>query len=132
VPLGSRLPIWAVLYLLLLLGITIWSFVEDRRQGKRTALLILDVTAMLVLGGLFAAYFHPPLGATLGRSAAPLFAAAVAYLAIGAHRDIARLQSDPELSPRQNLVAEHLGILLGVLFISPAIAFAALAVKEAW
>jgi hypothetical protein len=126
------LPVWAVVYLVLLLGITIWSVVEDRRQGKHTALLILDVAATLVLGALFAAYFHPPVGAAIGRAAAPVFVAAVAYVAIGAHRDIDRLQSDPELSPRQNLLAEHLGILLGVLFISPAIAFGALAVRAAW
>ena len=125
-------PAWAVAYLVLLLGVTVWSVVEDRRRGKGVALLALETTATLVLATMFVAYFHPPLSAALGRAGVPLFAVAFMNLALGAHRDIDRLRPDPSLSERQNLVAEHVGIAAGVLLVSPAVAFGALAALRAW
>ena len=121
------MPTWAVAYLLLLLGATVASVAEDRRKGRPAWRLLLDVAATLVLGALFVAYYRPGITEALGRAAVPLLLSAVLVLTIGAHADIQRHEPDPELSARQNLVAEHIGILLGVLLISPAIAFATLA-----
>ena len=126
------MPIWAVAYLTLLFGITVWSVITDRRDGIPIWRLALDIAAMLSLGGLFAAYYRPSLIAAVGRGAALLLLAALVVLAVGAHLEIQRIEPDPELSPRQNLVAEHLGIVLGVVFISPAIAFGTLAAARAW
>lgn len=126
------MPAWAIGYLALLLVLTVLSVVADRRQGKHVAMILVDVLATLVVCAAFAAYFHSPLPAAIGKPAAVLFVAAFVCLSFGAHRDIQQLRMDPELSERQNLVAEHIGILLGVLVISPAIAFGALAVLRAW
>jgi uncharacterized membrane protein YfcA len=119
-------------YLLVLLGATAASVAEDRRKGRPTWRLLLDVAATLVLAALFVAYYRPGITDALGRAAVPLLLAAVLVLTIGAHADIQRHEPDPELSARQNLVAEHIGILLGVLLISPAIAFATLAAARTW
>jgi uncharacterized membrane protein YfcA len=125
-------PTWAVAYLLVLLGATAAAVAQDRRKGMPAWRLVLDVAATVVLGVLFAAYYRPEITDALGRTAAPLLLAAVLVLTIGAHADIQRHEPDPDLSARQNLVAEHLGILLGVLLISPAIAFATLAAARTW
>jgi uncharacterized membrane protein YfcA len=125
-------PTWAVAYLLVLFGATAASVAQDRRKGMPAWRLVLDVAATLMLGVLFVAYYRPEITDALGRAAAPLLLAAVLVLTIGAHADIQRHEPDPDLSARQNLVAEHIGILLGVLLISPAIAFATLAAARTW
>ena len=126
------MPTWAVAYLILLLGATAASLVEDRRRGMPAWRLLLDVAATSVLAVLFVAYYRPGITDALGRAAVPLLLAAVVVLTIGAHLDIQRHEPDPELSPRQNLVAEHIGILLSVLLMSPAIAFGTLAAARVW
>ena len=126
------MPTWAVAYLVLLFIAAGASVAEDRRKGRSAWRLALDVAAMLVLGALFVAYYQPTITDAVGRAALPLLLAAVLVLTIGAHADIQRHEPDPELSARQNLVAEHIGILLGVLLISPAIAFATMAAARAW
>jgi uncharacterized membrane protein YfcA len=125
-------PTWGVVYLLVLFGATAASVAQDRRKGMPAWRLVLDVAATVVLGVLFVAYYRPEITDALGRAAAPLLLAAVLVLTIGAHADTQRHEPDPDLSARQNLVAEHVGILLGVLLISPAIAFATLAAARAW
>jgi hypothetical protein len=125
-------PTWAVVYLLVLFGATAASVAQDRRKGMPAWRLVLDVAATVVLGVLFVAYYRPEITDALGRAAAPLLLGAVLVLTIGAHADIQRHEPDPELSARQNLVAEHVGILLGVLLISPAIAFATMAAARTW
>jgi hypothetical protein len=39
---------------------------------------------------------------------------------------------DPDLSPRANFVAEHIGIAIGVLLFSPLLAFAGMAAYRLW
>ncbi|HYD55175.1 MAG TPA: hypothetical protein VEA99_21240 [Gemmatimonadaceae bacterium] len=126
------MPIWATVYLMLLVVVTAGSVVVDLRRGERAAPLGLDVVAMGVLAVLFAAHFAPGLLQGLGRAALPLFVIAFVWVSARAHRDIDRMERDPELSARANLIAQHVGIALGVLFLSPALAFGALAALQAW
>ena len=126
------MPIWATLYLLLIAGFAIWSVVDDVRQGDSRLRIGADVIAISILVFLFAAYFTPALADPLGRVAAPLFLGAFLWTGIAAQREIAEENDDPDLSPRANLVAEHLGIAIGVLLFSPLLAFAGMAAYRLW
>jgi hypothetical protein len=68
----------------------------------------------------------------MGRIAALLFVAAFPWTGIAAQREVTEESEDPELSPRANFIAEHVGIALGVLVFSPLIAFAGLAAFQLW
>jgi hypothetical protein len=87
---------------------------------------------MGALGLLFVAHFVPALGMAIGWPALPLFAAAFGWLGYSTHRDIVSLVPDPELSPRANLLGDHIGVLLGTLVIAPLIGFAAVAAARTW
>ena len=126
------MPIWAGLYLLVIAGFAVWSVVDDVRQGDSRARVIADVTSMSVLVFLFVGYFVPRVVDPLGRIAAPLFLAAFLWTGIAAQREIVEENDDPELSPRANFVAEHLGIAIGVIVFSPLIAFAGMAALQLW
>ncbi len=126
------MPIWATLYLLLIAGFATWSVVDDVRQGDSRMRIGADVVAISILGLLFAGYFRPALADPLGRVAAPLFIAAFLWTGIAAQREISEENDDPDLSPRANFVAEHLGIAIGVLLFSPLLAFAGMAAYRLW
>ena len=126
------MPIWATLYLLLIAGFAIWSVVDDVRQGDSRMRVGADIVAISILGFLFAGYFTPALADPLGRVAAPMFIAAFLWTGIAAQREISEENDDPDLSPRANFVAEHLGIAIGVLLFSPLLAFAGMAAYRLW
>lgn len=130
--LSDSVPIWAGLYLLVIAGFAVWSVVDDMRQGDSRVRVLADVIAMSILGVLFVGYFVPGLVDPLGRVAAPLFLAAFLWTGIAAQREIAEENDDPDLSPRANFVAEHIGIVIGVLAFSPLIAFAGMAALQLW
>ena len=90
------------------------------------------MAAMGALVLLFVAHFVPPLGLAIGRLAVPLFAAGFAWTGYSAHKDIASLPEDPELSPRANFIGDHIGVLVGVLVFAPLIGFAAVTAVRAW
>lgn len=126
------MPTLAVLYLILLAVLTVWSAAEDARKGRSALRLAADVGASIAFGVLFAAYFVSALGDLLGRAALPMFVAAFAWTGMTVHREIGAMEPDPQLSARANLIAEHLAIFLGVLAASPAIAYGALAAIRHW
>jgi hypothetical protein len=125
-------PLWAGLYLLVIAGFAAWSVTDDIRQGDSRLRVIADVLAITILGFLFAGYFLPGLADPLGRVAAPLFIAAFLWTGIAAQREIAEENDDPELSKRANVVAEHIGIVIGVIVFSPLLAFAGMAALQLW
>ena len=126
------MPIWAGLYLLVIAGFAIWSVVDDVRQGDSRPRVIVDVLAMAILAFLFVGYFVPGIADPLGRVAAPMFVAAFLWTGIAAQREITEENDDPDLSPRANFVAEHIGIAIGVIAFSPLIAFAGMAALQLW
>lgn len=126
------MPLWAGLYLLVIAGFALWSVVDDVRQGDSRLRVLADVSAMSILGFLFVGYFVPGVAESLGRVAAPLFLAAFLWTGIAAQREIAAENDDPDLSPRANIVAEHIGIAIGVVAFSPLIAFAGMAALRLW
>ena len=128
----NAVPIWAGLYLCVIAGFAVWSVVDDVRQGDSRARVIADVVAMSILGVLFVGYFVPSVTDALGRVAAPLFLAAFLWTGIAAQREIVEENDDPDLSPRANFVAEHIGIAIGVIAFSPLIAFAGMAALHLW
>jgi hypothetical protein len=128
----NTVPIWAGLYLLVIAGFAVWSVVDDVRQGDSRGRVIADVIAMSVLGFLFVGYFLPGVVDPLGRVAVPLFVTAFLWTGIAAQREIAEENDDPDLSPRANFVAEHIGIAIGVVAFSPLIAFAGMAALQLW
>ena len=130
--LSDHVPIWAGLYLMVIAGFAVWSVVDDVRQGDSRVRVIADVVAMSILGFLFVGYFVPNATDALGRVAAPLFLAAFLWTAVAAQREIAEENDDPDLSPRANFVAEHIGIAIGVIAFSPLIAFAGMAALQLW
>ena len=130
--LSDGVPIWAGLYLLVIAGFAVWSVVDDMRQGDSRLRVLADVVAMSILGFLFVSYFVPGLADALGRVAAPLFLVAFLWTGIAAQREIAEENDDPDLSPRANFVAEHIGIAIGVVAFSPLIAFAGMAALQLW
>jgi uncharacterized membrane protein YfcA len=125
-------PFWASLYLIVIVGLAAWAVINDLRQGDSRLRVTADVAAVMILGWLFAGYFVHAVGEPLGRAAAPLFIAAFLWTGIAAQREIAEENDDPELSPRANLVAEHLGIAIGVIVFSPLLAFSAMTAIRLW
>jgi hypothetical protein len=125
-------PFWASLYLLIIAALAVWSVVDDVRHGDSRLRVTVDVAAVGILGFLYAAYFMPGLADPLGRIAAPLFLAAFLWTGMAAQREIAEENDDPDLSPRANFVAEHIGIAIGVLLFSPLLAFAGMAAYRLW
>lgn len=125
-------PLWASLYLLFIAALAVWAVVDDVRQGDSLFRVSADVAAIVVLCYLFAGYFVPALAEPLGRAAAPLFVAAFLWTGIAAQREITEDDEDPELTPRANFIAAHLGIALGVAMFAPLIAFAGKAALDLW
>jgi hypothetical protein len=125
-------PIWAFLYLLIVAGFAAWSVIDDVRHRDSRLRVLADVASIGILGFLFAGYFMPGLADPLGRVAAPLFLVAFLWTGIAAQREITEENDDPDLSPRANFVAEHIGIAIGVLLFSPLLAFAAMAAYQLW
>ena len=105
---------------------------DDVRSHKATPWIVADLAAMAALGLLFVAHFVPPLGLAIGRLGVLLFAAGFAWTGYSSHQDIVSLPQDPELSPRANLLGDHIGVLLGVLVLAPLIGVAAVAAARAW
>ena len=126
------MPLWASVYLFVIVAFAVWAVVDDVRGGDPRLRIAADLTAMVVLCVLFAGHFLPYLIEPLGRFAAPLFLAAFLWTGIAAQREITEEDHDPELSPRANFIAEHIGIAIGVIMFSPLIAFAGLAAVELW
>ena len=126
------MPIWAFLYLLIVAGFAAWSVIDDVRQGDSRLRVLADVASIGIRGFLFAGYFTPGLADALGRVAAPLFLVAFLWTGIAAQREITEENDNPDLSPRANFVAEHIGIAIGVLLFSPLLAFAGMAAYRLW
>lgn len=126
------MPLWASLYLLVIAGLATWAVIDDVRQGESRLRVTADIVAIIVLGYLFVGYFVREIAEPMGRLAAPLFVAAFLWTGIAAQRELTEEDEDPELSPRANFIAEHIGIALGVVVFSPLIAFAGLAAFELW
>jgi hypothetical protein len=125
-------PIWATVYLLAVAGVVLWSVVDDLRSRKPWWRPTADLVATMALGYLFAGYHRRELVEPLGRVAALLYTAALLWTGAAAHREATEDDPDPELSARENLVAEHLGIALGLLLVAPLLALAAAAAYQAW
>lgn len=126
------MPIWAGLYLVVIAGFAVWSVRDDVREGNTVARVVADIVAICILGFLFVGHFLPGLTEPLGRIAAPMFLAAFLWTGIAAQREIAEENDDPDLSPRANVVAEHIGIAIGVIAFSPLIAFAGMTALQLW
>lgn len=126
------MPLWATLYLIVIAGLSGWAVLDDIRQGDSRLRVTADAVAILILGYLFAGHFVRDIAEPLGRAAAPLFIAAFLWTGVAAQREITEEEHDPELSPRANFLAEHLGILVGVALFSPLIAFAGLVAYQLW
>jgi hypothetical protein len=113
-------------------GFAAWSVVADVRQGGSRVRVIADIVAISILAFLFVGYFVPRVTDPLGRIAAPLFLAAFLWSGIAEKLEITEANDDPDLSPRANFVAEHIGIAIGVITFSPLIAFAGMAALQLW
>lgn len=122
----------AALYLIAIAGFGVWAIVDDLREGQSRLRVTTDVVAIAMLGYLYAGYFIRSLVEPLGKAAAPLFILAFLWTGIAAHREIVAEDDDPELSPRANFLAEHLGILIGVVIFSPLVAFGGMAAWQLW
>ena len=68
----------------------------------------------------------------MGRSAAVLFAGMLLWDVYSTHLDIADLDDDPDLTPRENAWVNWSGIVFGGVLIAPAYAFALASVVWAW
>ena len=120
------------MYLGVVALIAVWSAIDDARAQKAAAWIVADIAALGALALLFVSHFHPPLASAIGRPAILLFALGFAWTGYATHREIMALVPDPELSPRANLVGDHLGVLLGVAVFAPLIGFAAVVAMQAW
>jgi hypothetical protein len=127
------MPWWAALYTGLVALICVLGAVTDARDGSRTAWHIgLDLATGAALLFLMLGRWDTELIASMGRSAAALFAAMLLWDVYSTHLDIADLKDDPELTPRENAVVNWTGIVLGGIVVAPAYAFALASVVWAW
>ena len=125
------MPWWANIYLAFLLVLTIWSVSVDRKADVTAWRIVLDVASMTVWAWFVVAYFRPTLAETAGRWTWVFFVAALVWTGVGVHRDIARMQPDPDLTPRANLTAEVIGIAIGAITLAPAVTLALLVMRDA-
>jgi hypothetical protein len=127
------MPWWAGLYVGLVVLVSVLGAVIDARDGSRAVWHIgLDLLAGAGLLFLMIGRWQPGLIAFLGRGSAALFAAMLLWDVYSTHLDIADLDDDPELTPRENAWANWSGIVLGGVIIAPAYAFALASVVWAW
>jgi hypothetical protein len=127
------MPWWAALYTGLVALICVLGAVTDARDGSRAAWHIgLDLATGAALLFLMLGRWDTELIASMGRSAAALFAAMLLWDVYSTHLDIADLKDDPELTSRENAVVNWTGIVLGGIVVAPAYAFALASVVWAW
>jgi hypothetical protein len=126
------LPVWVVLYLVAFFSLEFWDSLEGRRKGRAIGVIVADIASTILIGLAFAGFYYPPLIDPLGRSALPLFVLALGYLGIRTSIQLLRTPPDPELSPQADAMAGHVGVLVAVVFMAPAVAFGALATVRAW
>lgn len=119
------------MYLVAVGVVSVWAVLDDIREHKSLAGIIADIAATTTLGFLFVAYFVPAFGQSIGWLTVPLFVTGFLWIGVSAQRDILATGQDPDLSPRANLIAEHAGVILGVLMFAPLIGFASLAAARA-
>jgi hypothetical protein len=126
------MPWWALLYLAVLFALEIGSARLRRQLGVSWLMLALDLATIAGWALLVAAYFDAPLAERLGRAAIGLFAAALVWTGLSAHRDIALFEEHPDVPPDARHAADFVGILLTVLILTPAVGLGAIAAVRAW
>lgn len=127
------MPWWAALYIGLVALVLVLGAVTDARDGSRSAgHITLDLAAGVALLLLMIGRWETELILSLGRLAAALFAAMLLWDVYSTHLDIADLQDDPELTPRENALTNWTAIVLSGILVVPAYAFALASVVLAW
>ena len=117
----------------LVLLVCVLGAVIDARDGSRAVWHIgLDLAAAGALLLLMLGRWQPELVAPMGRSAAVLFGAMLLWDVYSTHLDIADLDDDPHLTPRENAWVNWSGIMFGGVLIAPAYALALASAVWAW
>ena len=124
------MPWFAVAYVIVLLAFGVYSFYDDRKEGRSAGSLATDAAVTVLWISFVWVYFHP-VPASRGWPALPLLLGALSWTAWDAWRELrvvlaARPQGyDPELSEAWNLWidrgVEAAGVLVGIVTIAPAI-----------
>jgi hypothetical protein len=127
------MPWWATMYTVAIGVLVVAGAFWDWRGRDRPAWHIaLDLAAGLALILLIAGRWHDELVTPLGRMAALVLAATLAWDIYSTSRDLNDLRNDPELTPSQNVWIDRAGILVGAALIAPGYALALMGVMTAW
>ncbi len=136
------MPWFGAAYVVLVLGIGIYSFYDDRKAKRSIAYLSTDAVVTSVWIYFVLAYFVPQIAAPIGRLLPFLLLLSLAWTAVDASRELTRViaqrpaSDDPELSARANLwvdrAVESAGLLISVLLLTPAIIYAMLVIRRTW
>lgn len=116
------MPWWALIYLLLFLGITFIADSLSVQEGIQWN-HVCDAIAGLIFSLLFISYWLPPVSTALGLAAPLLFIAALGWEIYSCPRDLKEIWRDPDLS----MTERTLLTTLPPLFILPFYVFAGIA-----
>lgn len=127
------MPWWAAMYIVAIGVLCLSGAIWDWRGRQRPAWHIgLDLAAGIALILLMAGRWHDQLVVPLGKTAALLLAATLAWDIYSTSRDMNDLRDDPALTASENAWVDRGGILVGAAIVAPAYALALMGVVTAW
>jgi hypothetical protein len=116
------MPWWALVYVLIYAGIGVAAAIDDYRSGEGLSWALGELLAT-ALGSLFVlAFWRQSLQVDLGKAVLPLFVGVLIWEIVSAVHDLTTVEPDPELSAAADRSAKRLGVVLGSLFVAPALA----------
>lgn len=117
-----HLPLWALAYLFVYVGIGIAAAIDDHRSGKGPSWAVGELLAT-ALGALFVvALWRQSLQANLGKAVVPLFVGVLVWEIVSAVHDLSIIEPDPKLSSAADRAANRLGVIIATLVVVPALA----------
>lgn len=126
------MPIWTYPYILLLMVLTAASTAVKRRLGFPGWWVTLDVLSIAVLLWLLVSYHRPGALGALADASPAVYAAALAWLGISTHRELAVVERLPIAESEHSSKAQWISLIGGLLLLTPAIGLGAIAVARAW
>ncbi len=125
------MPWYVVGYGALLVGLVVYTHIDNRRKGRTRRYLATDAAADLLWVYFVLAWVHPGVAQPAGRLIWLPFGFALGWTALDAYREMAALKRqrpasyDPDLSPELNRLVdvgvEAAALVAGLLVIGPAV-----------
>ena len=121
---------WIITYFALFGMISLGGLWDDWCHNKPPWFLICSLFSTVVVGLLFAGFWYSGCHAILSCLAIPLFIAAAVWEVFQGVDDIRSLTRDPELSEKEDSLANAAGVILATVLVLPAFVVAGISAFE--